>query len=220
MKLLNVLKQRNIMQIISHRGLWSNPSEKNSINSFENSIKEGFGLETDIRDFSETLVVSHDPANKNAITIEEVLSLFSNCSTLPLFLNIKSDGLANSLKNKLEQYNIKEYYFFDMSVPETISFINLKLNFFTRQSEFELIPAFYAQAHGIWLDSFQTDWFDNHTINEHLLNKKKVAIVSPELHRRPYMELWGWLKKFELHQNLNIYLCTDFPIEAKIFFNL
>ena len=32
------------MKIISHRGLWEKPSEKNSSESFERSFYEGFGL--------------------------------------------------------------------------------------------------------------------------------------------------------------------------------
>lgn len=53
------------MQILSHRGFWKEPKEKNSIAAIDGSFREGFGLETDVRDLFvggvSEIVVSHDP---------------------------------------------------------------------------------------------------------------------------------------------------------------
>lgn len=38
------------MKIISHRGFWHNPSEKNTEMAFCRSFELGFGTETDVRD--------------------------------------------------------------------------------------------------------------------------------------------------------------------------
>ena len=37
------------MQIISHRGFWSNKALQNSLDSFRESFIHSFGIETDIR---------------------------------------------------------------------------------------------------------------------------------------------------------------------------
>jgi hypothetical protein len=38
------------MQILSHRGYWQHPSEKNTEAAFRRSFLLGYGTETDIRD--------------------------------------------------------------------------------------------------------------------------------------------------------------------------
>ncbi|MDB5448782.1 MAG: hypothetical protein JWQ97_4099, partial [Phenylobacterium sp.] len=49
------------MRIISHRGYWREPSEKNSRTAFARTLEAGFGTETDVRDLVGQLVVAHDP---------------------------------------------------------------------------------------------------------------------------------------------------------------
>jgi hypothetical protein len=44
-----------------------------------------------------------------------------------------------------------------------------------------------------------------------------VAVVSPELHRRPHLTLWERLKY--LRNPSQVYLCTDLVKEAKEFFD-
>ena len=38
------------MQILSHRGWWATPAEKNSLAAFERSFGADYGTETDLRD--------------------------------------------------------------------------------------------------------------------------------------------------------------------------
>lgn len=207
------------MEIISHRGYWNNIGEKNLLTAFTRSFNLNFGTETDLRDLNGEIVISHDIPNNNAIklsTFFDIYKKFGNSKTLAL--NIKSDGLQKILKLALDHFKITNYFVFDMSIPDTIGYQNENLNFFSRQSEYEPNPVFYDKCNGIWLDAFGHIWYKNELILEHLKNKKRVAIVSPELHKREYFEFWGKLKYDNIHLMKGVILCTDFPETAKEYF--
>ncbi len=206
--------------ILSHRGYWLNEKEKNSAVSFERSFSLGFGTETDIRDFQGELVISHDIPNHKNISLEKFFQIFiSFDKTLPLALNIKADGLQEKIKILLSKYNIENYFAFDMSVPDTLGYLRKDIKFYTRQSEYEIIPALYEEANGIWIDEFKGHWINKEIINSHLNNNKSICIVSPELHKRSYTKEWEFYKdNFEIVNNTNISICTDKPEEAKLFF--
>ncbi|MDD3150914.1 MAG: hypothetical protein PHV68_08770 [Candidatus Gastranaerophilales bacterium] len=207
------------MIILSHRGYWKIVDEKNSKEAFIRSFESGFGTETDVRDFNSELVISHDIPDKNCMSFEEFLKIYCEYDkTLPLAINIKSNGLSDKLLQLLKEYDIQNYFVFDMSIPESLSYLKRELKIFTRQSEYEKEPVFYAESQGVWLDCFLEDWIDEKTVINHLLNNKKVCIVSPELHGRKYLSAWEKYKNFKCKNNLNIMICTDKPEELKLFF--
>jgi hypothetical protein len=208
------------MKIISHRGYWLEAVEKNTNLSFERSFKLGFGTETDIRDYNGELVISHDIPSASSITIDDFFKLCISQSNILLALNIKSDGLQSVLKNKLEEFNIQNYFVFDMSVPDTIAYIKNGIKYFSRQSEYEIDPIFYNQSEGVWLDSFNEQWFDLDLILNHIHNGKKVAFVSPELHGRDQLSLWKFIKANNLFELNEVILCTDFPELASKYFKI
>ena len=55
-----------MIQIISHRGFWKNDEEKNTLEAFQKSFSNGFGIETDIRDLDGRIVISHDVPHSNS----------------------------------------------------------------------------------------------------------------------------------------------------------
>ena len=181
-----------------------------------------------LRDCNTNLVISHDCPTFSAINAKQLFALYqkfvreSSTNLPPLALNIKADGLQNLLKNLLEKYQIQNYFCFDMSVPDMRGFECLGLNFFTRQSEIEPNPALYDTAQGVWCDEFYSHWISESTILAHLENGKKVAIVSPELHKREYLSAWKHYKQIiesnALSGDSRIFLCTDFPHLAREFF--
>ena len=205
------------MKIISHRGYWLQPNEKNTIEAFRRSFSLGYGTETDIRDYSGKLVISHDMPKGNEITFEEMITVYksSGCDSF-LALNIKSDGLQKPIKRILEEYSINNYFLFDMSVPDAVVSINEGLKCFTRQSEYEQNCSFYDLASGVWIDEFLGDWVKIEDILEHINNEKKVCIVSPDLHNRDPVKKWNELnelsKKYDLSE---VILCTDYPEKAE-----
>lgn len=211
------------MIIISHRGYWKEVPEKNQVQAFERSFRLGFGTETDIRDYNGNLVISHDIPDKNSLKFGEFLDIYNKEKVeglLPLALNIKSDGLQKEIKKLLELKNIKDYFVFDMSVPDTISYRNESVNYLVRYSEFESLNALYDNAQGVWLDGFEKDLADESLIEKFLNDNKIVCLVSSELHKRSHEDLWSSLKKYNksVLENNKLILCTDLPEDAKEFF--
>lgn len=210
------------MQILSHRGYWLKPEQKNTQVAFEHSFALGFGTETDVRDYQGKLVISHDIATKNSILLEEFLTLYKKYSAnLPLALNIKADGLQENLKSELKYFDIENYFVFDMSVPDGLMYLKAGLKTFTRQSEYEKQPSFYEEASGVWLDEFHSHWIDLNVIKQHLQHGKRVCIVSPDLHKRDHLFEWQHYKDIITYLDYdvsNLMICTDYPEEARRFF--
>ena len=140
-----------MVEIIAHRGYWDNHTKKNSIDAFVKSFENGFGVETDLRDLNGDIVISHDIPNPEMeiITFDNFLKLYCEFDTKEtLALNIKSDGLAclKQKKKKLNEYRVSNYFVFDMSIPDMLSYKNISLNFFTRHSEIEKKPCLYEES--------------------------------------------------------------------------
>ncbi|MCT7563747.1 hypothetical protein N5U23_06895 [Aliarcobacter butzleri] len=209
------------MIILSHRGYWKEMSEKNFPISFERSFSLGFGTETDVRDYKGELVISHDIADENCVSVKEMLEIYNKYdNTLPLALNIKADGLQIKLRELLIGYKIKNYFVFDMSVPDGLQYLKQGMKSFTRESEYEKVPSFYNEAYGVWLDEFEGHWINKEVIEKHINNNKNICIVSPDLHKREYKKEWQHYKEIEKELKINyLMLCTDYPEEAKEFFD-
>ena len=209
------------MKIISHRGLWLDSSEKNTEKSFRLSFQNDFGIETDVRDSKGDLVISHDAPQGGEMKFSFFLSLIKaevKSQNLTLALNIKSDGLSDLLYEKIKDLSGMDIFVFDMSVPDMQSYLNLDIQVFTRLSDLENDPACLDRAAGVWLDSFNSDWFKSDIIANLLTAGKKVCIVSPELHGREYTEMWREIAI--LKEERDLILCTDHPVEAQKYFGL
>lgn len=205
------------MKIIAHRGYWKDASEKNTFVAFERAFENGFGVETDFRDYKGTLVISHDIPKGNEVTADEFFELYSKYSDNHwLALNIKADGLQPLLKDLIEKNDVKNYFCFDMSIPDTLGYLSHGLNIFSRTSEYEKETPFYEKSNGVWMDCFHSDFNTNDDIKNHVKNGKKVCIVSSELHKREHLKTW---QKYRNLNPENIMICTDYPQEAKEFFN-
>ena len=209
-----------MIQIIAHRGLWVRPEEKNTEDAFKRALVHGFGIETDFRDMMSTLVISHDLPVDGVMQADRLAQLYlQHSSDLPLAINIKSDGLHNLIENFIVNSKLKNFFVFDMSIPDTLGYLRAGMPFYTRMSEFELEPGLLSDAKGIWLDCFHSDWYGAQVLSQHLESGKSIAIVSPELHRRSHQDVWNLLKSSKLHLNSRLSICTDFPMQAREFFN-
>jgi len=208
------------MIIISHRGYWLDPFERNQRSAFERSFKLGFGTETDLRDFNGTVVISHDVPKGHELTFLNFLDIYKNSSSipLPLALNVKADGLSEMVRIALTDYSDLDVFVFDMSVPDMRNYFDVGIPVFTRMSEVEKSPAWFEHSAGVWLDGFESTWFDEDTLDRLLATGKRVCVVSSELHGRDPKELWSMLY---LHRNVdNLLLCTDYPERARKFFKV
>ncbi|WKW30685.1 phosphodiesterase [Pseudomonas viridiflava] len=202
------------MKILSHRGYWNDPNEKNSRTAFKRSLELGFGLETDIRDCAGRLVVSHDMPTGHELGFEQLLAMLQGKS-LPLALNIKADGMVDSIRRALQAHEVQDWFVFDMSVPDMRSYLDAGLPVFARVSEVEREPPWAREVTGIWLDSFSGADYDTNQIARFLGDGKRVCVVSPELHNRPHQHLWKALES--LRDNAELMLCTDYPELARKF---
>ena len=209
------------MKFISHRGYWLKPEEKNSNVAFKRSFDLGFGTETDIRDYAGKLVISHDIPTGKEMLVEELLDIYRESgSESTLALNVKSDGLQLPLRDLLQKYNVTNYFLFDMAVPDAIVSLKSGFNCYTRQSEYEMSPAFYKQAIGVWLDEFYEDWIKIEHLQSHLDNNKRLCIVSPDLHKRDPIPKWEQYKELNARYDLrNVTMCTDLPEKAEGYIN-
>lgn len=210
------------MEILAHRGYWTSIEQKNSKQAIEASFANSWGIETDIRDYSENLVISHDIASYNNYTFAELLQQWLKAGKKgTLGLNVKADGLSDLLNQQLKENEIKDYFVFDMSIPETLRYLKLEMNVFIRSSEYEQMDAvLLQQAKGIWLDAFTSVWYDSNFVESLLTKQKKIAIVSCELHGRSETGLWEMIKSNNWYKNENIMLCTDFPDKAIKYFEI
>ncbi len=210
------------MHILAHRGYWNENILWNSPKALKTALERGFGFESDIRDYIGHVVISHDIANESCQNAQEVFKLLSEYGDRFCFaINIKADGLKEYIKHYIEKYNIRNYFCFDMSVPQMVEYEKEKLRFFTRQSEYEVIPVMYEQAAGVWIDGFEgVEWITDELLKQHISCGKEVCLVSPDLHGKTDYELfWHSIRSWELDFS-KVFLCTDYPEKAKDYFNI
>ena len=208
------------MKILSHRGYWTAPAEKNAWPAFARTLAYGFGTETDVRDLDGALVISHDPARAGAIPLDALLDRFATAGAgdLPLAMNVKADGLAAGLARAFAGRRL-DWFVFDMSFPDMREQVRAGNPVFARMSEFEAFPtAFAGNLRGIWLDAFDSEWFGPDDVSRLLDRGLQVCIVSPELHRRDHRVQWD--KLLPLAGAAGIMLCTDLPEQARDFFGV
>jgi len=211
------------MDILAHRGFWQDISEQNTNSAIEKAFAHGYGVETDLRDRAGEIVISHDcPENEGLLTFDDLLILYKKYGmSLPLALNVKADGLQQKCKSALETHEIdlSNIFFFDMSVPDGLVYLRTGLPCFTRYSDEESEPSFLDRAIGVWVDGFQKDCSDGSVLKRFLEKELTICLVSPELHKRSYEEVWqNWRSMFDKDMK-SVMICTDFPHQANEFFN-
>lgn len=207
------------MKIIGHRGYWKNNEEKNTEIAFKRCFSLGFGTETDVRDYQGEAMIAHDPPVEKPLTSLDDLLAMAAQANVPLALNIKSNGLAEKVALALQRNPVPGSFVFDMSIPDTLPYLERGVPTFTRLSEYEQEPVLIERAAGILLDCFKEIWFDKKYLT-HLLNDlhKEVCLISPELHGRDEKELWGKIKDWQLENHPLLILCTDYVEQAVEFF--
>lgn len=208
------------LRILAHRGFEPND---NSINGLMNGLRQGFGIETDVRDFNGEIVISHDAPMKfnQLLYLDDFLKAYNDENhQLPLALNIKSDGLATLLFEKISRFALKDYFVFDMSVPDQFQYLN-KMKVFSRISEFENNFELLKLSQGCWLDEIGSPWLTVKDF-EFIVNlQKPIAVVSREIHGWNHLDLWEIIRRVldKYEYGHDILLCTDLPDEARVYFN-
>ncbi|MET3598164.1 phosphodiesterase [Martelella mangrovi] len=205
------------MEILSHRGLWETPEEKNAEIAFHRSFDRGFGTETDLRDHNGRIVIAHDMPEGNELAFSDVLEIMAG-RNLMLALNIKADGLSAEVKAILDHYGHTNYFVFDMSLPDLVRQLADGLTVFTGLSDLQPSPPLMEACEGIWLDCFRSDWFGPGLIDGLIGDGKRVCIVSADLHQRDIDTQWAIIKSAKCVVKNSLFLCTDVPEKARDYF--
>lgn len=182
------------MQLVAHRGLWSDRASRNTRDAFRRAWAAGYGIETDVRDLSGHLVISHDMPQGGEQPFEQFLDDYVAAGRVgTLALNIKADGLAASVQEACAKRGVNDYFCFDMSIPDAREYLQRGMPVFGRLSELEPPSPFTRACAGIWLDAFASIWFDARVLSDVLAEGRDVCVVSPELHGRDPQQLWSML---------------------------
>lgn len=205
------------MIVISHRGWWLRDDERNRREAFHRSFDAGFGTETDLRDICGTIVISHDMPTGEEMTLEDLLAVMDG-RNLPLALNIKADGMAQTIRRILAAAGHTNYFTFDMSIPDEVVQLAAGLPVFTGLSDLLTVPPMLDEARGVWLDAFRGVWYDGALIRSLLEQGKRVCVVSEELHRRDPRAQWEMLRATAPIGDDRLILCSDIPQQAQDFF--
>jgi hypothetical protein len=190
---------------------------KHRVNTSKELLKldSEFGVEVDIRTFGQRLVVSHDPYNDKAEDFKNWITLYSHQT---LIINIKEEGLEDSVEKILDQYPLIDYFFLDQSIPYMVK--NLRKNKFKtsiRFSDLESIESLQlvienlsCKPNWIWIDDFTGTWQHLDNLKKIDLNGIKTCIVSPELQGR---DLYSEAEKIRKHFKffLPTAICTKNP---------
>ena len=156
------------MEILKHR-----------VNSLD-KVDPNFGIEIDIHDYNNELVLAHDHPNDQSIKLNDFLKTISKNHLLAI--NIKSSEIEAELKSILVNLKISNYLTFDWSVPSLFKALSYDITCAFRLSEYEkdIIP----NCTWAWIDSFHSIWYDVDFLSSLKKSGLKLAIVSPELHNR------------------------------------
>lgn len=160
------------MEYIAHR-----------INTIEElkQIPKEYGVELDLRDFGDRLILQHDPF-KDGQDFEEYLKHYNHGR---MILNIKSERIEHKVLELIQKYGIKKYFFLDSSFPMIYLLSKSgEKNIALRFSEFEGVDTILAMAEKVewvWVDCFTKLPITKE--NYKLLREVgfKFCVVSPEL---------------------------------------
>ena len=148
-------------------------------------IPTNYGIEIDVRDFKNDLILSHDPF-KNGEKLEKFLKHYNHGT---LSVNIKSEYIESKVLKLLKKYRIKKYFFLDSTYPSIINQYKKKdFKFAIRVSDYESIKNVYNfnnKIKFIWLELFEKVYLKSNDLNFLKKNKIKICLVSPELHKKP-----------------------------------
>lgn len=163
------------MEFIAHR--------INTVQELQ-SVPKDFGVEVDLRDYGNQLILQHDPF-KDGERFSEFLKYYRNQT---LILNIKSERIEWETLKLIKKFRIQKYFFLDSSLPMIVRLIKEgEKNIAVRFSEYEKIDtvlSFKKKVQWVWVDCFSKFPLDRKIYQ--MLKKAgfKLCLVSPELQGR------------------------------------
>lgn len=156
----------------------------NTVEELKQLPKE-FGVELDLRDSGDQLILQHDPFKEGEL-FEEYLKHYDHGT---MILNIKSERIEHKVLELLEQYKITDYFFLDSSFPMIYLLSKHgEKQCAVRFSEFEgldTILAMSGKIDWVWVDCFTYLPINQASFKTLKEAGFKLCLVSPELQGRP-----------------------------------
>ncbi len=163
------------MQFIAHR-----------INTIEElkKIPSQYGVELDLRDNGNRLILQHDPFTDGE-EFEEFLKHYHHGL---MILNIKSERIENRVLELIKKYKVRDYFFLDSSFPMIFLLSNQgEKKIALRFSELEgldTILSMKGRIDWVWVDCFTKLPIDKESFRILKEAGFKLCLVSPELQKR------------------------------------
>lgn len=198
------------MNILAHRGLWANPDERNSFKALTSAIDKNLGIETDIRDHLGRVVVRHDMGFDAELDLNDLLNLVGE-KELKIALNVKASEMGPALAKLFLESEPKNYFFFDLAIPDLRKYLDLGLNTYCRVSEVEQQLVWSKEIKGVWVDTFSGLTVSKNMIDEFLGMNLDVSLVSEEIHGREHLHFWDVVSEYINDSRVSV--CTDYPLE-------
>ena len=140
-------------------------------------IDKNFGVEIDLRNYENRIILSHDPGENG----EDFIKYVNNFRHKYLIANVKEAGIEKEILYELEKKGINNFFLLDIEFPfllknfeEFGQFLSLR---FSKFESIETIRYFVGKVGWVWIDTY-SDFQLNDEISN-ILKEFKICMVSP-----------------------------------------
>lgn len=189
---------------------------KHRINTLDdvNSLPANVGIETDIRSWSDSLVLHHEPFSAGP-KLEELLAQAKVRENLCI-LNVKEDGHEENVLRICDELGVRNFFFLDSQIP-TIYRLHKQgyTCFAARYSHLEpvsYVVNFKSICDWVWVDCFPEFMPAKQDLEVLQQEGFRLCIASPELQPKNTREVSDYLEiQAILRDNVDA-VCTKQPI--------
>ncbi len=165
-----------------------------------NKIDKNSGVEIDLRNYENRIILSHDPGENG----EDFVEYIDNYNHKLLIANVKEAGIELKIIDELKKNNINNFFLLDIEFPfllknfqEYGQFLSLR---FSKYESIETLKYFIGKVSWVWIDTYSDFKLNNDISN--ILKEFKICMVSPS--------------RWEQSDKLNYYLnkLSEFNLNA------
>jgi len=207
-----------MMNVISHR-----------INTVEDlkDVDFSYGIEIDVRYHNNDLILHHNPFSHHENLpekFEDLLAKYVNNHKGTMILNVKTEGIELQCVNLMKEYNYRNWFFLDLSMPYFVAYSNKAIsgeiegftpdNLAVRFSEFEPIEyalSFKDKVKWVWIDCFTKMPLNKE--NYQILKDAnfKLCLAAPELQKHKIERTYEFQKNLQDNSIGLDAVCTKKP---------
>ena len=144
-----------------------------------------YGVEIDVRNHGEKLVLNHEPFEEGE-SFEEYCKNYRHAF---MIINIKTEGIEESISEVISRYGIKDYFWLDLTFPSIVKLAGKgEKNIAVRFSEYEPIESCLAlrgMVDWVWVDTFTKLPLDKVSYKRLRDAGFRICLVCPERWGRP-----------------------------------